>query len=712
MGFFRSSHAVESIAFPRFLAHGDGRDADWPKSGCWLPRNELMTALKKQTPRSSRVLDSEHRFREMADHAPVMIWISGQDKLCTWFNKPWLQFTGRSMEEELGNGWSEGVHPQDFDRCLETYVTTFDLRRPFTMEYRLRRHDGEWRWLLDNGSPLYDNNGIFSGYIGSCIDITDRKQSEELLRESESRLRNEAQALASLNDASSRLWHLQSLHEGLSEILAATIELLGADMGNIQLLNPEKGVLYIAAQRGFQQDFLEFFREVSTEDDSACGRALRSNARALIEDVNSDPPYAPLRAIASAAGYRAVQSTPLVDRLGKPLGILSTHWRASHRPDEQDLRRLDLYARQAADFISRCKTDDTLRDNESRIRAILNTATDAIITIDQLGTIVAINPSTERLFGYKTDELIGQNIRLLMPSPFRDEHDGFLRKYLETGKARIIGTGREVVGLRKDGSTFPVDLAVSEVEHLGLFTAIVRDISARRQTEMVLDQYRRDLRTMSSELVLAEERERQRLAQDLHDGLGQALFRLNMKVAEGVTRGDPNSTEIRSILDEVGRMVNTLTFELSPPILRQLGLRAALKWLSRDMHQRYGLSVHIDDDGHEISIEERVSLLLFRSLRELLINVAKHAETDIADLSIQKLEDSVRFQIQDGGKGFDPLDPSHGVDGGHFGLFSIRERLEYLGGSFEIRSAVGEGTSVTLTVPATNQQGPDSRCKS
>ncbi len=132
--------------------------------------------------------ESEARFRKLADTAPVLIWMSGPDKLCTYFNKPWLEFTGRGLEEELGNGWAEGVHPDDRVRCLGTYVSAFDARRPFEMEYRLRRHDGEYRWVLDKGVPRAAEGGTFAGYIGSCIDITERKRSEQALRESEERL--------------------------------------------------------------------------------------------------------------------------------------------------------------------------------------------------------------------------------------------------------------------------------------------------------------------------------------------------------------------------------------------------------------------------------------------------------------------------------------------------------------------------------------------
>jgi PAS domain S-box-containing protein len=135
--------------------------------------------------------ESERRFRIVADTAPVMIWVAGPDKLCSFFNKIWLDFTGRTMEQELGNGWAGGVHPEDLDRCWMTFHSSFDEQRGFQMEYRLRRADGEYRWILDNGVPHF-NHGQFAGYIGSCVDVTEQKQSEAALRESEERFRNMA----------------------------------------------------------------------------------------------------------------------------------------------------------------------------------------------------------------------------------------------------------------------------------------------------------------------------------------------------------------------------------------------------------------------------------------------------------------------------------------------------------------------------------------
>lgn len=141
----------------------------------------MSLSTQRRTPwAESDYLDS--RFREVMDAAPVMIWVSGKDKGCVWFNRPWLTFTGRSLAQEVGDGWSEGVHRDDFDRCTKVYFSHFDVRKDFRMQYRLRRYDGAYRWIDDSGIPRYDRDGSFLGYIGSCIDIHEYREIQSELR--------------------------------------------------------------------------------------------------------------------------------------------------------------------------------------------------------------------------------------------------------------------------------------------------------------------------------------------------------------------------------------------------------------------------------------------------------------------------------------------------------------------------------------------------
>jgi len=168
-GLVRTPHMVNSCFFPITLAMSYRLGSDVLRAA------ELARQLRASEAVSH---EREGRFRVLADTVPVMVWMSDADRLCSFFNKPWLEFTGRTMEQELGNGWLQGVHTEDLQQCINTYVSSFNARQPFTMEYRLRRADGEYRWVLDNGVPRYTSEGEFVGYIGSCIDVTERRQTE------------------------------------------------------------------------------------------------------------------------------------------------------------------------------------------------------------------------------------------------------------------------------------------------------------------------------------------------------------------------------------------------------------------------------------------------------------------------------------------------------------------------------------------------------
>ncbi|MCI0606603.1 PAS domain S-box protein [bacterium] len=143
----------------------------------------VIRDVTQSTKAEQQWFESETRFRTMADTSPVLLWMSGKDALCTFFNQRWLDFTGRTLEEEFGNGWAEGVHPEDFQHAMNHYMSSFVQRREFRMEYRLRRADGQYRWVLDNGIPRYEIDGSFAGFIGSCIDITELREAHQKLQE-------------------------------------------------------------------------------------------------------------------------------------------------------------------------------------------------------------------------------------------------------------------------------------------------------------------------------------------------------------------------------------------------------------------------------------------------------------------------------------------------------------------------------------------------
>jgi PAS domain S-box-containing protein len=235
-----------------------------------------------------------------------------------------------------------------------------------------------------------------------------RKEAEEELRESEGQLAKKSAALARLHEVGSRLWRTRDLRQALSEILAGAIELLGADMGTIRILDTQKGVLRVEAHRGFTQRVLDFFDEVPVAGDTLCGRALRAGERMVVTDVEADPLFTAFRPLARAAGYRAMQSTPITNRDGMPLGMLATHFRSAHKPTEQDLRLLDLYVRQAAEIIERHKAEAALRESEERLRlAQLRTGigvwdwdlrTDKVSWTPELETLFGLEPGTVKRY--------------------------------------------------------------------------------------------------------------------------------------------------------------------------------------------------------------------------------------------------------------------------------------------------------------------------
>ena len=178
----------------------------------------MISDISERKRAENKLVESEALFRDLADTAPVLIWQSGTDMLCNYFNQHWLNFTGRSLQQEMGNGWAEGVHPDDYQSCLATYQAAFKAQREFEVEYRLRRYDGEYRWLQDRGVPRFSSGHQFIGYIGSCVDITERKNTLELIQKSEERLR---EVLENSLDVSYKRDFKSKAYEYMSPVIAS-----------------------------------------------------------------------------------------------------------------------------------------------------------------------------------------------------------------------------------------------------------------------------------------------------------------------------------------------------------------------------------------------------------------------------------------------------------------------------------------------------------
>jgi PAS domain S-box-containing protein len=611
--------------------------------------------VKKKPERPAPVVEalqqSEERFRLMADHAPVLIWMSGTDKLCTWFNKPWLDFVGRTMEQELGNGWTENVHSGDIDRCLQTYTASFDARRPFSMEYRLKRHDGEYRWVLDNGIPLYGADGEFTGYTGSCTDITEHKQTEEALRQSEARSRRlldyHQAVMASMEeglyttDMQGLLTYMNPAAENLFGWKSA--ELLGRRMHDVtHYQHPDHSPFPIEECAGFRA-----LRE---------GKVLKDHDDAFIRRDGSFFPV-------------VYSSSPLISD-GKVTG------------------RVVVFR----DVTGRRRDEERLLQSEARMRAILSTASDPIVIIDVQGIIQSANPATERVFGYAAAEIVGRKVNVLMPSPYREEHDGYLTRYLRTGERRIIGIGREIEGQHKDGSIFPMHLAVSETEDGKLFAGILRNMTEYKRLER--------------EVVEIASEQQQCIGQDLHDSVAQELTALTLlarDLAETVRNDPANAPQL------VERMVQGLTRSqqelrtvvrgLLPVAVDSDGLMAALADLAGRAHQEGKVTCTFDCPTPVAIADNLVATHLYLIAQEAVYNALKHGKPRNVRISLQSNPGLV-LRVECDGVGM----PARPEANKGLGLRIMRNRAAIIGAHLTFEPAKPTGTVVTCSLVGDNHE--------
>jgi PAS domain S-box-containing protein len=346
-----------------------------------------------------------------------------------------------------------------------------------------------------------------------------------------------------------------------------------------------------------------------------------------------------------------------------------------------------------------------LRRTEAGYREMLMTAAEAIFMSDRTGRIVFANDMATKYFGYAAEELAGLSVDLLVPKGLSELHAQHRTEYLAEAIPRPMGRDRDLVGRRKDGSEFPIEVILGSMQGGSgqLIVSFVTDISRRREAEQKIRDYQGKLQKMAFEAAVAEERERRRIAVDLHDRIGQSLALAQIKlssVREAVS-GAP-----RAAIDEAVELIaqsvtdtRTLTFELSPPVLYDLGLKEALAWLVEEVEKQHGLRIELVDDAADKPLDDATAALVFRAVRELLMNVLKHAKAGTARVSLRRTNDDVDIEVEDKGVGFDATDLAPRPGSGGFGLFSVREQINRLGGTVEVVSAPAQGTCVTMRVP-------------
>jgi PAS domain S-box-containing protein len=408
--------------------------------------------------------------------------------------------------------------------------------------------------------------------------------------------------------------------------------------------------------------------------------------KSLFDLDDGDWAIAPLRHCLTQSGVvlEGVQLEHDFRRIGPRSLLLST------RPIERQLQLLVFQ-----DVTERELLHKSLLRREREFHALLMQTSEAILIMDPTGTLVFCNECASRLFGYSREELIGLPVDRVVPEAL-----AHLRLENPGAASAIAG-----VGQRKNGLQFPIELtlcAATPDEGDPRFSLFIVDTTEQRQMEAKLRDFQEKLRESAFDAIVTEDRERRRIAVDLHDRIGQALALAQIKLTSisSDVIGEPRDaiSDTLELLEQTIADTRTLIFELSPPILYDLGFSAAIGWLIDEFDERYHMPIELSDDQSDKPLDEVSAAVLFRSVRELLMNVRKHSGSLAGRIQLRSTDGWLHVIVEDVGVGFDLASLATGSNARCFGLFSVREQIERLGGSLLIESAPRKGTRVALAV--------------
>jgi two-component system sensor kinase FixL len=580
--------------------------------------------------------------------------------------------TGYTPEEYAANPllWSEIV--LDDDRCsIERQTAAVLSGQPApAVQYRIRRKDGQLRWIAKTVVPYRDAQGEVIAFDSLLRDITEGKEAAESLRRSEERYR-----LLFEDDLTGD--YLAAPDGTILLCNQAFVTIFGFSSREAAV-GSSLATLYLAPLSW--PCFVQLLAENKTlERYERTSRHSDGTIRHVIETVVGT---------FNAQGHLLRIKGYVYDDTHSKLAVARLHRR------NEELEEVVSHRTQA------------LREKHEHLEAIWNSAFDAIITIDSQGLIETANLAAEKMFGYSNAEMITQNVKMLMPAPFREEHDFYLRHYRETGRERILNMPRELVARRKDGSTFPIDLSVTQVDHSGYFTGIIRDISERKE-----------LQKHVLESIAEEQR---RIGRELHDGTGQELTGLSLvagtllnlmtavptKESEGqVVRYLDEASYIRICnivqklnrkLSEANRFVHQLSHGIMPVQIDAEALRSALEELAAATNTPPTVSCRFDCPVPVMAANNTTATHLYRIAQEAVNNALRHSQADEICISLRRNDDQIILEVSDDGVGIDEaadcVDATRKARG--MGLRTMQYRTGMIGGTLYVERRESGGTLV------------------
>jgi PAS domain S-box-containing protein len=594
---------------------------------------------------------------------PAMVWVSDANALRTYFNRSWLEFTGRTLPQELGDGWVEGVHPDDRQRCLDTIHSSVKARQPFGMDYRLRRADGLYRWVLSHGVPRLSGNGHLAGYVGSCVDITEQKAAEAV----SSRLAAIVQSSDDAIIAKDLNGIITNWNNSAERIFGYTEqEVLGKPITLIippELQSEEAEIL----RRLRAGERIEHFETV---------RVTKGGGKVLV----------------------SLTISPVKDSSGRIIGASKI---------ARDVTRIR-------------QVEQALRESEQRMRFCLEAANIGTWDFDINSGNVRWSENMEKIHGQGPGSF-GGNVGAFLESVGEEDRQRVtqaVQRALESKDGKYYVEYRQP---RKDGSIAWIEahgqVVYDSSNRPTKMMGVCRDISERKWAEEALreaheqldvrvkdrtselDQAQERLRQLSARLLQMQDNERRRIARELHDTAGQILvaLSLNLSPVEEELRKNNSGlaeavTESLQLIEELSRDLRTMSHLLHPPLLDEAGLLSAVRWYVEGFAQRSKIQVDLHLDSGVGRLPAELETTIFRVVQECLTNIHRHSGSDWASIAIIREANNVRVEICDRGKGM-PKSVRPGV-----GIQGMGERVRQLGGQLEIESG-GGGTRIAATVP-------------